>query len=253
MQGRYRFSEKLSLNAGLHGIYYGLNETSNIEPRASLSYAIDPTKTVTFSYGLHSQQQPLPVYLFQQLKNDGSYDQSNRDLDLTKAQHYVLGYDWNFAKDWRVKAEAYHQYIYDAPVESVPSGFSILNAGADFTFPDKAGLVSKGTGTNTGVELTLEKFFSRGFYLLGTASIFSAKYKGSDGIERNSTFNNKLVANMLAGKEWKNGTCRKERIHDRFQTRNGRRTVLYAGRSSCEYCSRSREARRASFQLAKVR
>ncbi|MBO9635792.1 MAG: TonB-dependent receptor [Chitinophagaceae bacterium] len=205
IQGRYRFSEKLSLNAGIHGIYYGLNETSNIEPRASLSYAIDPTKTITFSYGLHSQQQPLPVYLFQQLKNDGTYDQSNRDLDFTKARHYVLGYDWNFAKDWRLKAEAYYQSIYDAPVESVPSGFSILNAGADFTFPDKAGLVSKGTGSNTGVELTLEKFFSQGFYLLGTASIFSAKYKGSDGIERNSTFNNKLVANILAGKEWKMG------------------------------------------------
>lgn len=205
IQGRYRFSEKLSLNAGLHGIYYGLNETSAIEPRASLSYAIDPAKTITFSYGMHSQQQPLPVYLFQQLKDDGSYDQSNRDLDLTKAQHYVLGYDWNFAKDWRIKAEAYYQRIYDAPVESVPSGFSILNAGADFTFPDKAGLVSKGTGTNTGVEFTVEKFFSRGFYLLTTASIFSAKYKGSDGIERNSTFNNKLVANLLAGKEWKMG------------------------------------------------
>ena len=205
VQGRYRFSEKLSLNAGVHGVYYGLNETSSIEPRASLSYAIDPSKTITFSYGLHSQQQPLPVYLFQQLKDDGSYDQSNRDLDLTKAQHYVLGYDWNFAPDWRLKVEAYYQYIYDAPVESTPSGFSILNAGADFTFPDKAGLVSKGTGTNTGVELTLEKFFSKGFYLLTTASIFSAKYKGSDGIERNSTFNNKLVANILAGKEWKIG------------------------------------------------
>ena len=180
-------------------------ETSNIEPRASISYAIDPTKTITFSYGIHSQQQPLPVYLFQQLKPDGTYDQSNRDLDLTKAQHYVVGYDWNFAKDWRLEPEAYHQYICDAPVESIPSGFSILNAGADFSFPDKAGLVSKGTGTNTGVELTLEKFFSSGFYLLTTASIFSAKYKGSDGIERNSAFNNKLVGNMLAGKEWKMG------------------------------------------------
>ncbi|NML23938.1 TonB-dependent receptor [Pseudoflavitalea sp. G-6-1-2] len=205
VQGRFRFSEKLALNAGVHGIYYGLNQTSAIEPRASLSYAIDGTKTITFSYGLHSQEQPLPVYLFQQKKADGSYDQSNLDLDLTKAHHYVLGYDWNFAKDWRLKAEAYYQSIFDAPVEATPSGFSILNAGADFTFPDKAGLVSKGTGTNVGLELTIEKFFSRGYYLLTTASLFDARYKGSDGIERNSTFNNKLVANVLAGKEWKIG------------------------------------------------
>ena len=74
LQAKYRFTEKLSLNAGVHGIYYGLNETSNIEPRASLSYAIDNTKTISFSYGMHSQQQPLPVYLYQEPKPDGSFD-----------------------------------------------------------------------------------------------------------------------------------------------------------------------------------
>jgi hypothetical protein len=205
LQGKYRFSDKLSLNAGVHGIYYGFNETSNIEPRASLSYAIDNTKTLTFSYGLHSQQQPLPVYLYQSQKPDGTYDQSNRDLGLTKAHHYVLGYDWSFARDWRLKAELYHQSIYDAPVEQQASGFSVLNAGADFTFPEKAGLVNNGTGTNTGVELTIEKFFSSGFYLLTTASVFDATYKGSDGVERASTFNNRIVLNVLAGREWKIG------------------------------------------------
>lgn len=205
LQGKYRFSDKLSLNAGVHGIYYSFNETSNIEPRASFSYAIDQTKTISLSYGLHSQQQALPVYLYQSKKPDGTYDQSNRDLGLTKAHHYILGYDWSFARDWRLKAELYHQSVYDAPVEQQPSGFSVLNTGADFTFPEKAGLVNNGTGTNTGVELTVEKFFSSGFYLLTTASIFDAKYKGSDGVERTSAFNNKVVINVLAGREWKIG------------------------------------------------
>lgn len=205
VQGKYRFTEKLSLNAGLHGIWYGLNETSAIEPRASLSYALAGNQTLTFSYGLHHQQQPLPVYLYQERKADGTYDQSNRDLDFTRAHHYVLGYDWFFARDWRLKAEAYHQSIANVPVERTPSGFSVLNSGADFTFPEKAGLVNGGTGTNTGIELTVEKFFSKGFYVLTTASIFDAKYKGSDGIERNSSFNNKAVLNILAGREWKMG------------------------------------------------
>lgn len=65
--------------------------------------------------------------------------------------------------------------------------------------------MNNGTGTNTGVELTVEKFFSSGFYLLTTASIFDAKYKGSDGVERTSAFNNKVVINVLAGREWKIG------------------------------------------------
>ncbi len=205
VQGKYRFTDKLSLNAGLHGIWYGFNETSAIEPRASLSYALESNQTLTVSYGLHHQQQPLPVYLYQERLPNGTYDQRNRDLGFTRAHHYVLGYDWAFARDWRVKLEAYHQSISNAPVERTPSGFSVLNSGADFTFPEKAGLVNSGTGRNTGIELTLEKFFSRGYYLLTTASIFDAKYKGSDGIERNSTFNNKAVVNVLAGKEWKMG------------------------------------------------
>ncbi|MFX5517658.1 hypothetical protein ABTD52_18095, partial [Acinetobacter baumannii] len=65
----------------------------------------------------------------------------------------------------------------------------MLNAGADFTFPEKTGLVNKGTGKNYGVELTIEKFLSKGFYILTTGSIFKSVYKGSDGIERNTTFN----------------------------------------------------------------
>jgi hypothetical protein len=205
VQGKYRFTEKLSLNAGVHGMYYTFNEKAAIEPRASLNYALDNTKTITVSYGLHSQVQPTPVYLYQEKLSNGAYDQSNRDLGFTKAHHYILGYDWAFAKDWRLKAEAYYQYIFDAPVEKTASGFSILNSGADFTFPEKAGLVNNGTGSNTGVELTIEKFFSRGYYLLTTASLFDSKYKGSDGVERNSTFNNHRVLNVLAGKEWKLG------------------------------------------------
>jgi len=51
--------------------------------------------------------------------------------------------------------------------------------------------------------LTVEKFFSRGFYGLFTTSIFDSKYKGSDGIERNTAFNNRYVVNVLAGKEIK--------------------------------------------------
>jgi hypothetical protein len=205
VQGKYRFTEKLSLNAGVHGMYYSFNDASSVEPRASLSYAIANNKTITLSYGLHSQLQPAPVYLYQEKLPNGAYDQSNRDLGFTKAHHYIIGYDWSFTRDWRLKAEAYYQYIFDAPVEKQPSGFSVLNSGADFTFPEKAGLVNNGTGTNTGVELTIEKFFSKGFYLLTTASIFDAKYKGSDGVERNSTFNNGNVLNVLTGREWKMG------------------------------------------------
>lgn len=206
VQGRYRFTDKLALTAGVHGIYYGFNDTYNIEPRASLAYELTPKQTLSFSYGAHSQLQPLPVYIYEEALPDGQgINRSNRDLDLTKAQHYVAGYDWRFAPSWRLKAEAYYQYLYNVPVERTPSGFSMLNIGADFTFPEKTNMVNEGSGSNRGVELTLEKFFSKGTYLLTTASVFDARYKGSDGIERNSIFNNRAVFNVLGGREWKLG------------------------------------------------
>lgn len=209
MQAKYRFTNKFSANFGLHFMYYDLNESGAVEPRANISYAITPQQTLSLSYGMHSQLQPQPVYFYQPQLPDGSYDLSNRDLGLTRAHHVVLGYEWRFLPDWRMKAETYYQYLYDVPVERNSSGFSVLNAGADFIFPEKGFLANEGTGVNMGLEFTLEKFFSKGMYVLATASIFDASYKGSDGIERNSTFNNKTVFNLLAGKEMKIGRQRR--------------------------------------------
>ena len=105
----------------------------------------------------------------------------------------------------RIKIESYYQYINKVPVTSSPSSFSTLNSGADFNLDNKDSLVNKGTGTNYGAELTIEHFLSNGFYFLITGSLIDSRYKGSDGIERNTAFNTGYVANVLAGKEFKVG------------------------------------------------
>ena len=78
-----------------------------------------------------------------------------------------------------------------------------MNLGADFNSPNVVNLVSKGEGYNYGIELTLEKFYSKGYYFLFTTSIFESKYKASDGILRNTAFNGNYVVNLLGGKEFK--------------------------------------------------
>ena len=202
-QLKYRVSERFSILGGIHGTHF-MNSTA-LEPRLSLSYQLPAGQSMYLSYGLHSQLQPLPVY-FQELNElTGQKDPGNRSLGFTRANHFVLGYEKRFLPDWRIKAELYYQHLFDVPVERQLSGFSMLNAGADFGFPNKVGLVNKGAGDNKGIELTVEKFLSRGYYVLFTASIFDSKYKGSDGVERNTAFNYKQVFNFLAGKEWKVG------------------------------------------------
>lgn len=199
----YRFSDKLSSNFGLYQQVFTLNNSYNIEPRWNLKYQFKPNQSFSVGAGLHSQTQPLEVYFYETRKNNGEVELTNKELDFVKTAHGVLGYDINLSKNLRLKAEVYGQYIYNAAVEKMPSSFSMLNAGADFYFPDKTNLVNDGKGYNYGTELTLEKFLDKGLYYLFTASLFQSKYKGSDEVWRNTAFNSNYVFNFLAGKEFK--------------------------------------------------
>lgn len=200
---RIKSSEKVNWVFGLHGQIHTQADKYAIEPRFGFNYTPDTRSSINFGYGLHSQLQPLPVFFLLVPNAENKPVASNSKLDFTKSHHIVLGYDYKPAKDWRIKTEAYFQSLFNVPVEKNPSSFSILNAGADFVFPQISNLVNEGKGRNYGLEFTLEKFFSQSYYALLTASLFESKYKGSDGIERNTTFNNEYVFNALAGKEWK--------------------------------------------------
>ena len=222
--GQFRLTEKLTFNAGLHGQYFSLNEEFVFEPRTALTYAINNKSSLNIGYGLHHQNVAAPL-LFLNENIGGNLVQSNKELDLVRSSHYVLGYDLRFADKWRAKFEVYYQAIDKAAVEKTPSSYSSLTEGADFGFStDKNSLVSTGEGFNQGIEFTLEKFFSKGYNLLFTTSLFESKYTGSDGIERDSPFNNGYVINALAGKEFKIGKAKKNvfSINTKFTTAGGR-------------------------------
>ncbi|WP_062059599.1 TonB-dependent receptor [Aquimarina longa] len=210
IQGQFRLTEKLTLNTGVHSQYSSLNKQFVIEPRAGLVYKVAKNHRLNVGYGLHHQPISLPL-LFLNENVNGALKQTNRDLDFVRSTHYVLGYDVRISQGWRSKIEVYYQDIDKAAVEPFLSSYSSLTEGADFGFEnDRVSLVNEGTGSNQGIELTLEKFFSDGYYGLLTTSFFESKYKGSDGIERNTPFNNGYVANLLAGKEFTIGKSKKD-------------------------------------------
>ncbi len=209
---KYSFNDKLTLNAGVHSQLFFLNNSVSFEPRLGLKYDINGKSSFNFGYGLHAQMQPINVYFLQSQNADGSYNYNNKSLDFTKSHHFVLGYDLQPFKDWRLKTEVYYQSLYDVPVNTFSSSYSMLNTGASFKTDLEDNLTNSGTGTNYGAELTIEKFFSKGYYGLLTSSVYSSKYKGSDGIERNTAFNGKYVFNILGGKEWKVGSEKRNKF-----------------------------------------
>jgi hypothetical protein len=198
----HRFSDKLSTNLGLYYQQFTYNQSNSIEPRWNVKYQLKPNQSLAFGVGLHSQLQPLDVYFYQTKNTANQIELTNKNLGFTKSFHSVLGYDVNTSKYFRIKAEVYYQYIYNAAVEKIASSFSMLNSGSDFGFPDKTNLVNNGKGYNYGLELTAERFLHKGFYYLGTVSIFNSQYKGSDNVWRNTAFNSNYVINVLGGKEF---------------------------------------------------
>ena len=201
-QWKHRFNEKLTMNAGLSGLYYQLNTKSVLEPRLGFSYALTPASSLNVAYGLHSNLQPINVYFYQSQLANGTYLQTNKDLGFTRSHHFVVGYERSLGENLRLKVESYYQSLFNVPVEKSPSYYSILTEGADFNPISVDSLVNTGTGRNYGLEVTLEKYFSNNYYFLITSSLFDSRYKGSDGIERNTPFNSKYVVNLLAGKEF---------------------------------------------------
>ncbi len=201
-QLQHKFSDQLSLNLGVHFQQFVLNKSYAIEPRAGIRWEMKEGQALSAGAGFHSQLQPMYIYFQKTYLPDGTYSETNRDLDLTRSRHYVLAFDKTLGKNMRIKAETYYQDLYNVPVEIRPTWYSILNEGADFGIGSVDSLVNKGTGKNYGLELTVEKFYSHGYYFLLTGSIFESKYMGSEGIERNTAFNGNFTGNVLAGKEW---------------------------------------------------
>ena len=224
---KYSLSSKLTLNAGVHSQYLALNNSSSVEPRIGLVYNTTSKSSLNFGYGLHAQMQPINVYFLQSKDINGSILYNNKNLGFTKSHHIVLGYNIQPIADWRIKTEIYYQALYNVPITSVSSSYSMLNTGATFKTDLTDSLENKGTGSNYGVELTLEKFFSKGYYGLVTGSIYNSEYKGSDGITRNTSFNGNFVCNFLAGKEWKIGKDKRNRISidTKFTYAGGRATT----------------------------
>jgi hypothetical protein len=202
---KFSISRKLTLNAGLHSQVFFLNNSTSVEPRLGLVYNVTNKSSLNFGYGLHAQMQPINVYFLQSQDASGNTVYNNQNLDFTKSHHLVLGYNIQPFNDWRIKTEVYYQSIYNVPITTFSSSYSMLNTGSTFKTDLTDSLINSGTGTNYGIELTVEKFFSKGYYGLFTASFYNSTYKGSDGIERNTAFNGKYVFNVLAGKEWKVG------------------------------------------------
>lgn len=219
---KYRIGNRLSLVNGMHFLYLGLNNKYSIEPRSAIKWQFTNAQSLSAAYGKHSRIEPFQTYLSESVLNKDTV-KPNQKLDFTKANHYVLSYENNINQNLLVKAEIYYQQLYNVPISpDTASKFSTLNYGSnDYDGP----LVNWGTGKNYGIELTIDKKISKGYFFLITASLFDSKYKSADKVERNTRYNANYVGNCIVGKEFWIGKEKRNLINTniRFNWAGGQR------------------------------
>lgn len=203
-QFRYRPHPQWSVNFGVHMMLLSLNNSNSVEPRLGIRYQIDDKQSLSLAYGLHGRMLPIGSYFTQVEDNLGNISLPNQDLDLIKAHHFVLAYDKLFGNSLRFHVEAYYQSLFNVPiVDDLDRTYWMLN---DVQGYAHEALVSKGKGTNMGLDVSIEKIFLEGTFFILSASLFDSKYKALDDSRTfNTQYNSNYTATFLGGKEWKVG------------------------------------------------
>ena len=194
-------SNALTMTVGLSSQIFTLNNHYTIEPRLAFRLQLPENQGVFgIGYGNHSRLERINYYFTKTLP---TLDELiNKNLDFTKAHHLVLSYSKNLSENISLKIEPYFQHLYNVPV--IPdSTFSFINLQNEWFINKK--LINSGKGRNYGIDATLEKYISDGYYYLLTASLFNSEYQDGNGIWRNTRYNRNYLFNALAGKEWQFG------------------------------------------------
>ncbi len=220
VQSRLNLNERWTLNMGLHYSHFVLTSDNSLEPRLGMRYRLPGQQTLSLAYGLHSKAEKLPVYFTEFELSDGSVHRPNLELDMARAHHFILGYEKMFGSDLQLKSEIYYQQIKRLPVPLNPEKYWAPIFGGIGSGDTLANI---GQGRNMGLEFTLQKFFTRNYFLLFTSSLFEAKYKPANGQWYNSRYNLGHILNLVGGKEFMWGENKMIGVNLRFTWAGGKR------------------------------
>jgi ligand-binding SRPBCC domain-containing protein len=184
---------RLTATVGARVDHYPFLSATRVSPRLGAEYPLTPRLALQASYGRYYQQ---PFFLFLE-----AYPE-NSSLGPFAADHYVGGITFDVDRSTRASVEAYRKDYRDYPVSSQIPSLSLANVGDTFAIRDVLfPMISAGTGTVSGVEVTIDRRAQAGSPWNGQANLaFSrARYAGLDGVPRPGSFDYPVVANLLGG------------------------------------------------------
>jgi len=169
-----------------------------LSPRLSTSYNLTGEVTLTASLGRYNQY-PSTIWLVS--------NPLNRSLDPIQADQLVLGMEYLWRDDTKLRLEAYSKDYNNYPVSLIRPYLVMVNTGAGFGGSSEGfasfgvdPLSNDGVGWARGMELFVQKKMSE-VPCYGTASLSynQSVFTALDGIERPGSFDQTWIMNVGGG------------------------------------------------------
>lgn len=190
LQSLLKVNSNLSLTLGINFMHFNLNGSSSMNYTAGGTYQL--TNRSAFSLAIGKYAQMLPI---------GTYFTNAKNIDLAFMQSNKLNasYELQLKNDIKLTMEAYYEKLTNIPVSRKSnSNYWMLNDLVGFSTEK---LVSSGLGKNYGIELTLERFFNKGLFILASGSIYNSQYSLGDNQYYNTRYNGTFNSSFMYGKE----------------------------------------------------
>lgn len=201
-QIKHNLSDKVTFIIGGSMTYFSLAKECAVEPRFGFEYKPRYNHSIAMGITLHSQIAPLYFYKIDRGPANENAVRSHNDLKMMRAFHLTGSYNLILSPVCRLKIEPYFQYLYDVPnLENTT--FSIINMTTMLSpaiFDN--GFVNNGAGINTGIDVTYERFLFKGYYYMGTLSVFKSEYRDFFNNWHPTMFDTRWYVNVLGGKEF---------------------------------------------------
>jgi hypothetical protein len=183
-----------SVTAGVRGDYSSFNERVLFSPRLTLAWSVLPALTLRAAVGLHHQQ----LYPMLLARNPDA-----AHMGVPQALHLILGGEWRPEANALISLEVYFKGYRELPLTPDDPTLFVMDNGVALTgFHHYTEITGSGRAWAAGAELFLRKRFAAGISLLGSASLFRARYRDLTGQWRNRLYDNQLVANLAIGWEF---------------------------------------------------
>lgn len=195
---RYLFPGVPVTLGGRVDYFSGVEKKVNPSVRLATGIPLDDLSKITLSLGRYYQA-PSAIWL--------AANEINRELRSIRSDMIVAGIDRRLAEDLRLGLEGYYKSYADYPASRLRPWLVLANTGAGFGGADDGfasfglePLESLGKGRSYGAELLLQKKLSD-VPLYGTAALSwnNATFIATDGIERPSNFDQRLIFNLSGG------------------------------------------------------